>query len=238
MSKTTSCKECLFAKYKDVTQLDCVLSKLDLYKKHNYLVKEAYDEEKEFYIIPNKWCYWYRDNKWKHKDLSLTNQLKQTKKELQITYNVIVFYKDDVKDLRKTLQSLKDSILQTQHITVVRQISSNTTPSKLIDIIKDYGISWRLQNNIHDKVSKEEAIDLCIDIIHYNYYIVCDAGYWFSDALMNTINWKIFNQLYTFIGALPDDNNITILSYILHKTNNGNAEKPLLDKINTWAYLP
>ena len=42
----TSCKECLFAKYEGITQVDCELGKIDMYRKHGTEVAEVYDEYK------------------------------------------------------------------------------------------------------------------------------------------------------------------------------------------------
>ena len=60
----TPCKQCVFAKYENITQTDCFLNYIDKYKTNEVEILEAYDEEKEFYIINGKKCIGYRENKW------------------------------------------------------------------------------------------------------------------------------------------------------------------------------
>lgn len=56
----TSCKECVLALYENNTQVGCLAERLDKFDKF-----EAYDEDKEFYVI-ERLCNYYRDNKEKY----------------------------------------------------------------------------------------------------------------------------------------------------------------------------
>lgn len=60
----TSCKNCVFSIYSDITQTGCALNFLSKYKEKNTEILEAYDEQKEFYIINNKKCLGYREDGW------------------------------------------------------------------------------------------------------------------------------------------------------------------------------
>lgn len=60
----TSCKSCVFAKYENITQIGCELDYINKYKNNNIEILEAYDESKEFYIINDKKCIGYREQKW------------------------------------------------------------------------------------------------------------------------------------------------------------------------------
>lgn len=68
----TPCKSCVFAKYDNNTQNGCELNYLDKYRTKNASILEAYDDEKEFYIINGKKCMGYRENKW-FKQFNLEN---------------------------------------------------------------------------------------------------------------------------------------------------------------------
>lgn len=57
LSIKTNCKECVFAIYNDKTQVSC---EFDRIKKFGTKVVEAYDDDKEFYVIDTLCCY-YRD---------------------------------------------------------------------------------------------------------------------------------------------------------------------------------
>jgi hypothetical protein len=56
----TSCKSCVFATYDDKTQIGCLHERIEKFRPN---VIEAYDEEKEFYVI-NGLCNLYRNSKW------------------------------------------------------------------------------------------------------------------------------------------------------------------------------
>ena len=60
----TPCKNCVFAEYDNKTQIGCHLDYIDRFKQSNIDIIEAWDEEKEFYIINKKKCVGYRENKW------------------------------------------------------------------------------------------------------------------------------------------------------------------------------
>lgn len=56
----TNCKNCSFAIYSDKTQVGCEHDRITKFAEAS---KEAYDEEKEFYII-DKFCNYFRDKAW------------------------------------------------------------------------------------------------------------------------------------------------------------------------------
>lgn len=56
----TSCKNCIFAAYDNKTQTGCIANRLE---KFDDLIIEAYDEEKEFYVVKS-FCNYYRNNTW------------------------------------------------------------------------------------------------------------------------------------------------------------------------------
>jgi hypothetical protein len=58
----TSCKECVFAVYKGNTQVECSADRLSILKKNNHII-EAYDEDREFYVV-DCFCNYFRPPKW------------------------------------------------------------------------------------------------------------------------------------------------------------------------------
>ena len=54
----------LFSIYKDNTQIDCAMNLLEKYKSKNTEIIEAYDEDKEFYILNNRKCIGFRKDNW------------------------------------------------------------------------------------------------------------------------------------------------------------------------------
>lgn len=80
----TSCKDCTFATYKDNTQLDCSAEKLNYFNSQDRVI-EAYDNEKEFYVIKG-FCNFYRKQHWNNgvadKDLA--------RNEIAPTFDIII----------------------------------------------------------------------------------------------------------------------------------------------------
>ena len=58
----TSCKECVFAVYEGDTQVDCSADRLSILQKNNSVI-EAYDKDREFYVV-DCFCNYFRPPKW------------------------------------------------------------------------------------------------------------------------------------------------------------------------------
>jgi hypothetical protein len=78
----TSCKNCIFAVYDNNTQTGCLTNRID---KFNYLAIEAYDNDKEFYIIKS-FCNYYRTSSW-NDGVADTNKVKH---ESSLTIDILV----------------------------------------------------------------------------------------------------------------------------------------------------
>lgn len=88
----TSCKDCVFAQYENNTQVNCLHNRIKTFKQlleNNddfQLVVEAYDNEKEFYVI-NRFCNLYRDkNTYQDKDINCEKAFD----EIKLTFDVLI----------------------------------------------------------------------------------------------------------------------------------------------------
>lgn len=81
----TSCKECVLAIYDGNTQTGCVADRTEKFKDD---VIEAYDDEKEFYVI-KRLCNFYREDKEKYMKYGKP-QLCQIEKEAQVTFDILI----------------------------------------------------------------------------------------------------------------------------------------------------
>lgn len=59
----TPCKNCCFATYEGKTQTGCSLNRLEVLKANNVEILEAYDEDKEFFVVKGN-CNYGRPQKW------------------------------------------------------------------------------------------------------------------------------------------------------------------------------
>lgn len=95
----TSCKSCVFAEYAENTQTNCAFGRIDKFRTNNKVI-EAYDNEKEFYVISGL-CNLNRQHHWNDgvadKDKAFA--------ESSLTYKVYI-------DCTNLTPQFKDKIIQ------------------------------------------------------------------------------------------------------------------------------
>lgn len=185
----TSCKQCVFAKYDHNTQIDCHLNFIEKHRENEGSVLEAYDEEKEFFIINKKKCLGYRENSWFDKrqlsHLNIEEKIQNFKQNNYLRYLIVVDLKYIHQEKFEHLaQELKNLSIQPQKIIFVRyQQDDNKVDFQIIQkILSDANLSceWRIQTILEDKDYK--------------------------NVLHSIIN---LNKKYRFILAITDiDNNL------------------------------
>lgn len=99
----TSCKNCVLAKYEGNEQIDCLANRLDKVQKF-----EAYDDEKEFYVI-ERFCNYYRDNS-SYIDNNQVD-LEKIRFESQVSFDLIFLCDDINETMRKKICSFYLSII-------------------------------------------------------------------------------------------------------------------------------
>jgi hypothetical protein len=78
----TNCKDCLFAIYNDKTQVSCAANRIVAFGND---VVEAYDDDKEFYVI-NRFCNYYRKTTWNDGEIDF----EKLKKETDIPFDLFI----------------------------------------------------------------------------------------------------------------------------------------------------
>ena len=227
----TPCKECIFAIYKDITQTSCRLNKIDLFHKHGIHVIEAYDEEKEFYVIRNKRCMWFRNHRWIHAKNNKSTQLNYLNKEIEIQYQAIIFANNVLPNTTSTLLSLLEQDIPPKHITIIRKPDSPILPSTFVDLLEinrdkiPGGYIWRVENIVDVNAPEGSMIDYVIDVKPYHYYSVFRAGFKVPHDTFSTLNKLIIEDLKSITILLPNStDNGLIVSYPLHKILQGHHD--------------
>lgn len=77
----TSCKKCHYAIYDGKTQTGCQMNRLDKWREKTNVI-EAYDEEKEFYVIQNRNCNAY--NEWN------TLSPEEAREKIKLPYTIML----------------------------------------------------------------------------------------------------------------------------------------------------
>lgn len=168
----TPCKQCICAKYDKNTQIDCLLNYIELYKNNNIEILEAYDNEKEFYIINEKKCIGYRENTWFEKrnidNLSIEEKVEYIKKGHFLHYMLIIDLKTiniaNLEDLLKQSASLN---IKPQKIILVRYQNENKNfPYESLKVLIDQylpNIPWRIQTMLIDR-TKEDILHELVNV--------------------------------------------------------------------------
>ena len=203
----TACKDCVFAKYEEKTQINCVLDYISKYKEKNAEILEVYDEEKEFYVINNKKCIGYRENKWFEQyglsEASVDEKISKFKELNHIDYLLVI---DLNKFTKETLDKLKSTVsdckIKPQKIIFIRYQSC-----KLFDynVIQDFFDStnlkckWRIQTMVDDSL---DPSDILRNIVNLNkgYRFILSITNFTSD--INTLIEKCNTVVYEELGIV------------------------------------
>lgn len=229
----TACKNCIFANYQDITQIGCKINELDKLRNNNIEILDAYDEEKEFYVINANKCFKYRTSHWNGSSLSLREQQKKISKEISIKYHAIIFANNNIQDIKDTLDSLMSQSLLPVYITIVRYSTSNIKPIELYDMMKNINIKWRIENVINE-IDDDAIIDIIVPFVTVPIYTIFYAGFKVPKYTFSRLNYKIHNKFLNFAVILPNStNNGKIVSRFIHTYYQGNKDISLIKKLES-----
>lgn len=180
----TACKDCAFSVYEGITQTGCALDYISKYKEKGTEVLEVYDNDKEFYVLNDKKCLGYRENKWftqyNLEHAPLEDKITKFNELNHIQYLLLIDLKNfNVDTLEQLKKGINDCIIKPEKIIFVRYQSSKLFP---YDILKqfcdDAGIKgkWRIQTMVDDDMSN-------MDILHNT--INLNKGYRFILSINN-----------------------------------------------------
>ena len=234
MQKTdTPCKNCTFAEYEGITQTGCELGRLDIFRANGVNIIEAYDEEKQFYVIEGRRCMYSRTNQWSidHQDDPIEDLLAS---EVEMPYQAIVIVNDKVKDLIRTLKSLWNQDIKPQHVTIIRPFYhiKNLKFDAVRGLMEKSKVPWRMETIVDPEWSHRDMVDLVVPFVKFPYYAVFKAGIVVPRDTFRIISDKINDESFVFSALSPNkDGQGLVVPHMVHKLLMGNKDKPLLDKI-------
>lgn len=234
----TACRDCVFQTYNDlkcITQIGCWANCLKAFKNNNVEIMEAYDEEKEFYIINGQKCLYKRTKNWPKysenpKGMDILMDLVRT--EIELKYQVIVVGNNSLDDIQNTLNSIIRQTLLPRHISLIRGPDNPIRPTVLVDILKNTKIKWRLQNRIDLAIGINNNVDIIMDFIPHPYYMVVNAGFTLPSDTFKIISDKFISRELQCLALLPnEDGNGFFTSHKVHKMCQGNKSISLISKL-------
>lgn len=220
------------------------MDRIALLEKHGGKIIEAYDEEKEFYVIDDAVCVMYRTDKWAELQ-DFTNLSYKAREEVKIQYHVILIAQPThtLNDIEKTIRSIVNQTLLPKQITVLRHWNTPIPPQDIIRILntlidekKNRGgnisenIRWRVSNITDGDCG--DPVDLAIYSGKGQYYGVFQPGFELPPTLFSDLDNKINDEIFKFAALTPNkDGNGLIIPVAIHKLYSGNIGSSLLDKI-------
>lgn len=225
----TPCKRCIFAVYEGKTQTACSLDRLKLYDN----VLEAYDEEKEFFVIKGKVCPLGRTDEWGPYQRNESNLAGIARKEARIKYAAIIFIgkESTTEQIHNTYDALISQSVPPTQLIMLQEYGGKFTPVQLRKICMDCKCKWTVECVIV-QMEKLQCISLAMNKIikKCRYYAVFDAGMTPHSEVFANLDKLLIDKAQPIIAVLPNDNNGLIMLKTLTYSHIGIDEN---DKDNT-----
>jgi hypothetical protein len=230
----TSCKKCVCAIYENITQVGCYLDYISKYKDKNTSILEAYDNEKEFYVIGEKKCPGYREDSWfKNTSLTTEEKIDLIKQSNSIDYLAVIDLKNiSIEDFEKLTIAISNTKFKPTKIIIIRHTTYKTFPFNYLRTKLDsLGIIWRIQTMVDQDA-------LWGDILHeatvrnVAYRFICGISKYKEDmfSIIDKANSIIYDDLSTFNILCDQDHNIIIYAGSVYRYANYHGYDILNDK--------
>lgn len=170
----TCCRNCPFALYEGKTQTDCSLGRLDKYQRQNVSVVEAYDEEKEFFLIKERICPYCRTPDWaeKNKGKDLTEVAKaENALRLEVVVPVEAGEFDKAKE---TIRSVENQTRPVFRLNIAIN-QCEYTPATFITELRTKSFDWNVYA-ANEKLSRGMLVHRAVEHSKSNYFIATYAG--------------------------------------------------------------
>lgn len=246
----TPCKSCVFALYKDKTQIGCHLGYLDKYKDKGLNLVEAYDNELEFFVINGKKCVGYRENSWFAKygleHATLEDKTSKFKELNRIDYVLVINF-IEIGDTQADIDNLKSALsLLTIHpkkIVFIRgpEGSETTIYASIQKLMTESKIDcpWRIQTMVDNSISNENILHNIINH-HKSYRFVCNIKKSECDNLNRVINKAndiVYNDLNQFMVLADQDGSCMIFSAGVYRFSLVEHGKDILSETSNFTIV-
>lgn len=168
----TSCKDCAFASYEGNTQSGCEAGAADRLEK-----VDAYDEEKEFWVISGRQCPMYRSKSSRWAARNEGRWLEQARADNRLRCAVVV--PCDGRDAVRTAVSLLASSLPPSEVVFVQAPGDSTDLRTALSPVLKSHFPWRVQKVLwyEEKYPlRGQLVDRAVSQCTSQYYCVVPAG--------------------------------------------------------------
>lgn len=237
----TSCKDCCFATWGDgedsVTQIGCDRGAIEQYKKIGSSVHECYDEEREFFVIFQRICPYYRTQKWKNR-FSADEIESRIELENRLHFHVVIFANENIDDLQKTIDSIAGQELKPVKTTIILEYEHLLRVEDVKDITSNLKINWTI-NSQKLEMSRDSAVYNANKNSKCQYVVIVNAGHEVPNDFLRIVNDYIMKCFGQFAVILPEDDNCMVASSSVYRYwyINGNLDnkRTILENILEWG---
>jgi hypothetical protein len=243
----TPCKDCIFAAYNGLTQTDCNLDYLSKYKNKHCEILEVYDNEKEFYVINDKKCLGYRDNRWikKHnlEHSGIEDKIKKFKETNRLQYIMMIDLKNFNKiKLNKLNAQIQQCSIQPEKIIFIRYQNdiNDFTYENITQFLSSAKINckWRIQTMVDGELKHEDILHNCCNLNKGYRFFVSIKDY--SDDLskiIETANNIVYDQLDSLTVICDKNNDIILFSAPSYRWSIVVEKKNILDDKTNYIVI-
>lgn len=243
----TPCKDCIFAQYDGLTQINCHLDYLSKYKDKNCEILEVYDDEKEFYVINDKKCLGYRDNRWIKKynleHSTLEEKIQIFKETNKLQYLMMIDLQNfDKEKLNKLNEQIKQCDILPEKIIFIRYQNhiNDFTYENITQFLASAKINckWRIQTMVDNALKHEDILHTCCNLNKGYRFFVSVKDYSDSlDKMIDTANNIVYEQLDSFTVISDEANNIILFSAPSYRWSVVVEKKNILDDKNNYIVI-
>lgn len=242
----TPCKDCVFAKYDNITQVGCELNYINAFKSKNVEILEVYDKEKEFFVINNKKCLGYRENKWFNQygleHASLDEKIKKFHETNHLSYLLVIDLKnfDDASFFSLKNQILNCSIKPQKIIFIRYQSINNFHFNKIKHLLDEANIDckWRIQTMVDESLNEKDILHNIVNINRNTRFIsyISKPNNELSQVV-DKANIIVYNDLDFFTAIANSDKSIILFSAPSYRWSIIMEQKNILDDENNYIMI-
>ena len=241
----TNCKDCYFADYKNNTQVGCSLNRLEKYKKAGIDILEGKDDDKEFYIVAEKFCVYYRTDEDIQK-FNLNNREEAAtyiESKLQAPYHLIVMCREDdtEADQEKSILSAINQKIKPKVFTIINKFNQNIPSTTMMEMVRPHSFDyWRVQNATNEEFEWDrDLIDLSYDSTKkhkYLFYAVFETLQGVPPTFSEEIHDAMYEDMQAFSCLVPNTNNngLVVLSIAQEKYSGSSFGIKIEEKIKFY----
>lgn len=235
----TSCGPCVFAEYDATqTQYGCALGRLDKYRAQGAEVVEAYDDEKEFFIVNGRSCPAFRDAKseWAAK-VHPENRAAAVRGELTARTDVLIplLSGRDVERMAASLDSVRALALKPSSVVVLNNQSDVRVGAVVAQLTRvAEGLNWKVVDVAErDADGNRPGLGRCVDLaagkLGGHFYTVLPAGSTLPPEFTRDLDRAVVDGMARFVVLTPNAAGVGLTVGLgFHKAPMVDGNKPVV----------